>query len=180
MRSQQRDTGAFSQLVARTQTGVFNLAYSILHNREEAEDLTQEVCLRVWRALPQFRGDSKFSTWLYRITTNLCLNRRRQLRAYLRVVDDDAVIERMAAQEQGPVDMALEADQRKRVWAAVARLPDKYRLVIALFYQEQLSYKEVAQILSLPLGTVKSHLSRARKALARILQPDSESQHAAL
>ena len=180
MRSQQRDTGAFSQLVARTQTGVFNLAYSILHNREEAEDLTQEVCLRVWRALPQFRGDSKFSTWLYRITTNLCLNRRRQLRAYLRVVDDNAVIERMAAQEPGPVDIALVTDQRKRVWTAVDCLPDKYRLVITLFYQEQLSYKEIARILSLPLGTVKSHLSRARKALARILQPDSESQHAAL
>ncbi len=152
---QQGDTAAFARLVAETQNAVYNLAYNVLHNREEAQDMTQEVYLRVWRTLPSFRGDSKFTSWLYRITVNACLNRRRQLRKQLYVVDSDDIMEHLIASRGDPVAIAIANERHALVWGAVDRLPEKYRLVITLFYQEQLSYQEIADILSLPLGTVK-------------------------
>jgi len=179
-RSQQKDTQAFSQLMAHTQTGVFNLAYRILGNREEAEDLTQEVFLRVWRVLPDFRGDSKFTTWLYRVTSNACLNRRRQLRSHLYQVDSEQTLNRMPSLGPGPAELARESDRRHCIWSAVDKLPPKYAVVITLFYQEQLSYQEIAEVLSLPLGTVKAHLNRARKALAKALAPPGREHHAEL
>ncbi|NLG50660.1 MAG: sigma-70 family RNA polymerase sigma factor [Chloroflexi bacterium] len=168
-RCQEGDTLAFANLVAQTQTSVYNLAYSVLHDREEAQDMTQEVYLKVWRALPSFRGESKFSSWLYRITINACLNRRRQLRKDLVVVDHEDAIEGLAAHRGDPVKEALTKERNEWIWAAVDRLAEKYRLVITLFYQEQLSYQEIAEMLSLPLGTIKAHLNRAREALAKSL-----------
>ena len=179
-RSQQHDAQAFAQLMTHTQTGVYNLAYRILGNREEAEDLTQEVFLRVWRVLPEFRGDSKFTTWLYRITSNTCLNRRRQLRAHLYQVDSESTLLQTPTPEPGPAEQTSETDRRQRIWTAVQQLPRKYAVVITLFYQEQLSYQEIAEVLSLPLGTVKAHLNRARKALAKALIQTGETRHADL
>lgn len=166
---QQGDTLAFARLVGETQTSVYNLAYSVLHDREEAQDMTQEVYLKVWRALPSFRGESRFSSWLYRITVNACLNRRRQLRKDLVVVDREDSIEGLVAYGGDPLKEALTKERNEWVWAAVDRLAEKYRLVITLFYQEQLSYQEIAEMLSLPLGTIKAHLNRAREALVKSL-----------
>lgn len=179
-RSQARDSAAFAQLVAETQTGTYNLAYSIVGNREEAEDLVQETYLRVWQALPQFRGDARFTTWLYRITTNACLNRRRALHARLREIDDEGVLGTLTSPGPSPAHAAATSDRQRRVWAAVEQLPEKYRIVITLLYQEQLSYQEIAAVLALPLGTVKAHLNRARQALAHVLEAERETEHAPL
>ena len=174
-RAQRGDESAFAQLVSRTQARVYNLAYGILGNVQEAEDAAQEIYLRVWRALPGFRGDAKFTTWLHRIATNLSLNRRRHLRTRLHEVDDEGTLDGMLSSEKGPAAAAASDDARRKLWRAVSALPAKYRVVITLFYQQQLSYAEVAQTLALPLGTVKSHLNRARKALASSLGQQRES-----
>lgn len=170
------DRAAFARLVAETQREVHNLAYGVLGNGDEAQDMTQEIYLRVWRALPDFRGDSKFSTWLYRISINTCLNRRRQLRSQLNVVDSEDVLDRVAASVGNPVIATINNERREYLWAAVDRLPEKYRLVTILFYQQQLSYREIAEMLSLPLGTVKAHLNRARHALAKRLRLNQEDE----
>jgi RNA polymerase sigma-70 factor (ECF subfamily) len=168
------DRTAFARLVAETQVGVYNLAYRVLGHPDEAQDMTQEVYLRVWRALPDFRGDSRFGTWLYRVTVNACLNRRRSLRAQLRVVDDDDALAALPTEEDDPMAATMKKERNDSLWSAVDRLPEKYRLVVSLFYQQQLSYGEIAEMLSLPLGTVKAHLNRARQGLARMLRSMQE------
>jgi len=174
-RSRRGDTAAFAKLVAETQGRVYSLAYGVLGNREEAQDVSQEIYLRVWRALPRFRGDAKFSTWLYRVGINTALNRRRQLRAQLGVVDDQEVLRKIEAPDGHPLTTTIERERRQALWETVGRLPEKYRLVIILFYQHELTYREIADLLSLPLGTVKAHLNRARKALAKLVRLPQEA-----
>ena len=176
-RCQRGDTAAFARLVAETQGEIHNLAYNVLRNHDEAQDMTQEVYLRVWRALPSFRGDAKFKTWLYRIAINTCLNRRRKLRKELHIIDRENALAGIAApKHENPAAKAVTKERNALIWAAVDRLSEKYRLVITLFYQQQLSYREIAELLSLPLGTVKAHLNRARQALAASLG-SKENEH---
>jgi len=171
---QSGNKAAFRKLVEETEENVYNLAYQMLGNRQEAEDATQEVYLRVWRSLPDFRGDAKFTTWLYRITKNSCLNRRRDFAKELRVIDDEETLRRSIASSSNPVEDTMAEEQKFTLWQTVSRLPRKYRLVITLFYQQQLTYQEIAKLLSVPLGTVKAHLNRARKALAKRLRRKQE------
>jgi RNA polymerase sigma-70 factor (ECF subfamily) len=170
-RAQGGDGAALTQLVEATQQRVYNLAYRILRNPQEAEDLTQEIYVRVWRALPGFRGDSKFTTWLHTIATNTCLNRRRKLRRQIELeMNSDERLESIAVPEgePGPEGRAEMVEQAS-VWSTIEQLPPRYALVLTMFYQQQLAYSEIAEILNLPLGTVKGNLNRARNALARRL-----------
>jgi RNA polymerase sigma-70 factor (ECF subfamily) len=176
--SQEGDQHAYAKLVEATQSDVYNLALSVLRNQQDAEDAVQDIYLRVWRALPGFRGQARFRTWLYRVALNTCLNIRRSLQQDLRQVDSEASLDQAAGEGESPTEIALQIERRRRLWSHVSGLPEKYRLVIALFYQQQLSYREIAQILALPLGTVKSHLNRARAALAKRLRPHSEARDA--
>ncbi|MFP3896453.1 MAG: RNA polymerase sigma factor [Anaerolineales bacterium] len=171
---QNGDETAFRTLVEKTQEDVYNLAYHMLGNTQEAEDMTQEVYLRVWRGLPDFRSEAKFTTWLYSITTNVCLNRRRHFGRRLRVVDDEDALEDSMAEYGDPAEATMRREERAILWKTVKYLPAKYRTVIDLFYQKQLSYQEIAELLSIPLGTVKGHLNRARKALAKRLRLKEE------
>jgi len=174
-RCRRGDTQAYARLLQEHQNGVYSLARGILHDHHEAQDMTQEVFVRAWRALPGFRGESSFSTWLYRIAVNTCLNRRRQLRPQLQVVDSEPVLARIEERFGDPVQTTIQNERNEHLWATVDRLPEKYRLVIILFYQQQLSYREIAETLSLPLGTVKAHLNRARRLLASNLQDAREA-----
>ena len=170
--AQRGDGDALTQLIRQTEQRVYNLAYRILQNRQEAEDLAQEIYLRVWRALPGFRGDSKFTTWLHVIATNACLNRRRKLRRELVLdLDTDEALERILSTEAARTSsQTLSRDEQEQIWEQVQRLPGHYALVLTLFYQQQLSYDEIAEILDRPLGTVKAQLNRARRALAQNLK----------
>jgi RNA polymerase sigma-70 factor (ECF subfamily) len=179
-RSQGGDTQAFAELVTYTEVGVYNLALSLLHDRQEAEDVTQEVFVRVWRALPSFRGEAKLTTWLYRITVNTCLNRQRQLRVELANLDSRDSLGDLASDEDGPSAQVLDRERRATLWAAVDRLPARYRAVVYLFYKQDMAHQEIARLLSIPVGTVKSHLNRARQALARLLGKRSEDEDDAL
>jgi len=166
---QKGDPEAFDKLVSLTQNSVFNIAFRILGNREDAQDTSQLVYLRLWQGLPTFRNESKFTTWLYRIVVNTCLNRQRQMRRQLQIIDDEGLLDMMPERHCEPLDAAIQNERNMRIWQAVDSLDSKYRLVISLFYQEELSYTEIADLLMLPVGTVKAHLNRARVALAKLL-----------
>jgi RNA polymerase sigma-70 factor (ECF subfamily) len=173
-RAQRGDQKAFAALVTRHQRYVYNLAYRLLRDAQEAEDLAQEAFLRAWRGLPGFRGaaeagGARFTTWLYRIVTNLCYNRLPGLRRQL-AQQDEEMLERVAAPSAHTPAAQLEAGERRaRVQAAIEALPDKYRMVVSLYYLQEQSYQEIADVLDLPLGTVKTHLYRARGRLKRLL-----------
>jgi RNA polymerase sigma-70 factor (ECF subfamily) len=168
-RARRGDQGAFAALVTRHQRYVYNLAYRLLRDAHEAEDLTQEAFLRAWRGLGGYRGDARFTTWLYRIVTNLCYNRMPGLRRQVAQAGDAALEALSAPQAHDPQDQVEASERRARVQAAIEALPDKYRLIVTLFYLQQLSYAEIAETLNLPLGTVKTHLYRARGRLKRLL-----------
>ena len=167
-RARQGNEAAFEQLVRRHQRYVFNLAYRVLGDYAEAEDVTQEAFVRAWRGLSGFRGQARFTTWLYRIVHNLCLNRLPGLRRELlqvelleEVLDDPAT---------SPPDL-LEARERVVfLHAELDRLPEKYRLVLTLRYLQGLSYAKIAAALDVPMGTVKTHLHRARRLLMERLR----------
>ncbi|MCC6536406.1 MAG: RNA polymerase sigma factor [Bryobacterales bacterium] len=147
---------AFEALVAGYQSKVFRLAYSILGNRAAAEDAAQESFLRVWRAIETYNGTAAVSTWLYAITRNTALS-LREYHARRTMTPLEHIAEPWAA--------LAPPHPEQELWDLVAELPDHYRQVIMLFHMEEKSYEEVSHMLALPLGTVKTHLYRARKLL---------------
>ena len=157
------DDGAFELVLADYRDKVYRLAYSILGNASAAEDAAQQVFIRVWRALPGFEGRASLSTWIFTIARNTCLTAaKRQAAARTVSLDIDEV--RFAAESrQAP---ARERRGDPDVARLVAQLPEKYRRVIVLFYMQERSFEEVARMLGLPMGTVKTYLHRARKLLA--------------
>jgi RNA polymerase sigma-70 factor (ECF subfamily) len=172
-KAQSGDECAFEQLVRAHQRYVFNLAYRVLGDRSEAEDVTQETFVRAWRGLPSFRAECRFTTWLYRIARNVCLNRLPRLEAELRQTEE--LGQPVACPDPGP-DEVLDARERQALLHdALAKLPEKYRLVLTLRYLQGFSYAEIADVLNLPLGTVKTHLHRGREALAaRVVAREAE------
>jgi RNA polymerase sigma-70 factor (ECF subfamily) len=162
----QRGEGeAFSGLVERYQRDVYRLCYRYVNNHHDASDMAQEAFLKAYRALPSFRGDSSFSTWLYRIAVNTCLNFRQARRASHEPLSD--ALPDLAT----PVGERMEEGERAaEVRAAVARLPEKQRATLILKLYHELTHEEVARILGSSVGTVKANLFHAlnnlRKALA--------------
>lgn len=176
----ERDEKAFREVVRRYGDQVFNMTYRMLGNREEAEDVAQEVFITVFKSIDSFRGDSKFSTWLYRITANTCKNRIKYLaRRHDRSKDEyDERIDR--SQAAGAVatpstpqrpDTALEGlELELQLQDVIASLDEDHRLLVVLRDIQELSYDEICEITGLPEGTVKSRLHRARAALKDKLQ----------
>lgn len=175
-RCRRGDDAAFAQLMAEQQDYVYTLVRRILRDPEEAADLTQEIFLHVWQGLPLFRGEARFRTWLYRIAVNHCLNRLRQKRREEKMVSLNDVRPQQLASGEDLAVSAWKKERRAFIWEQVERLPLPYRLVLNLFYQEELSCAEIAEVLGMPVGTVKTHLFRARQALAEALpREDSDA-----
>lgn len=175
-RAQKGDPEAFAALVTEHQRYVYNLALRVLKNEEEALDLAQETFVRAWTALPNFRGQSRFRTWLYRIVTNLCYNRLPNLRRSLNELGDDVIAD-IADTDitfDNPAHGLESRELRSYLHQAIDRLDENYRLLISLRYQNELSYEEIATMLNLPLGTVKTGLFRAREQLRRTLETYQE------
>lgn len=176
-RARKGDQEAFAALVAEHQRYVYNLALRVLRNEEDALDLTQETFVRAWVALPNFRGQSQFRTWLYRITTNLCYNRLPGLRRTLRDLGDDVIAElpETDVNLDNPARGVEDRELRAYLHRAIDDLDEKYRLLISLRYHGELSYEEIAATLDLPLGAVKTGLFRARDQLRRALKAYQEA-----
>jgi RNA polymerase sigma-70 factor (ECF subfamily) len=167
-RARQGNEAAFEQLVLRHQRYAFNLAYRVLGSYAEAEDVAQEAFVRAWRGLPGFRGQARFTTWLYRIVHNLCLNRLPKLRREL--LQTEPLEEVLADPDPAPSDLFDMREQLAFLHAQLGQLPEKYRLVLTLRYLQQLSYDEIATTLDVPMGTVKTHIHRARRLLRERLR----------
>jgi len=167
---------AFEELVVRYQPVVMNMTYRLLGNRADAYDVCQEVFILLIRKLHSFRGESKFSTWLYRVSLNTCYDHARRSRRHLSLSespDDDLpeMEERLPDEGADSPEAAMEREEiRARVQEAISLLPFKFREVIFLHDISGYDYNQVAEILNINLGTVKSRLNRARNRLARELR----------
>ena len=168
-RAQKGDQDAFAALVEEHQRFVYNLALRVLKDENEALDLTQETFVRAWTALPNFRGQSQFRTWLYRITTNLCYNRLPNLRRSLNHLGDDSMEDIPETMVDNPVREIESGEIREHLHKAIDQLDANYKLLITLRYQNELSYDEIAATLNLPLGTVKTGIFRAKEQLRKSL-----------
>jgi RNA polymerase sigma-70 factor, ECF subfamily len=170
------DASAFEPLVEKYRQRVWRLAYQVLHDREEAWDVAQEAFVRAFHSLPSFRGQSAFYTWLFRITVNVATDRHRQRGAQARAFGPERVTEEEWARTTpdpggGPDQQAARAEQRARIRRALDALPPKARAIIMLSDVEGLSYREIAEVLNCPIGTVMSRLHNARKRLKGLLGP---------
>ncbi len=174
-RAQKGDQDAFAALVEEHQRYVYNLALRVVRDENEALDLTQETFVRAWTALPNFRGQSQFRTWLYRITTNLCYNRLPNLRRSLNDLGDDIMEEIPETNFNGPAHEFESSETRTHLYKAIDGLDTNYKLLITLRYQSELSYEEIASTLNLPLGTVKTGIFRAKEQLRKSLVHLEES-----
>jgi len=155
---------AFERLVPAYRRRVFGLAYSLLRDRGAAEDVAQEVFVKLWQALPCYDGRAQLSTWIYAITRNAAISAIRKRRRSLSLSDpvvQDEVESRSVMPAAEPVDASL--------WRQVDALPDKQRQAVTLYYQEERTVEEVAAMMGLPVNTVKTHLHRARANLAAVL-----------
>ena len=164
------DDTAFGELVNRYKDLVYGLIYRMVPDREMADDLSQEVFIKVHRGLPYFRGEARLSTWIYRIVQNVCVQARTSRRPEEpldgRFRNDDR-----PAREFGAVDAAFGTfEQRDRLDKALARLPPNYRLLVIAHYLQGVQYESLAEALGLPLGTVKTHLYRAKRQLRELLE----------
>jgi RNA polymerase sigma-70 factor, ECF subfamily len=166
-RCRQGDEGAFEELVNRYKDLVFALIARTVPDRSRAEDVAQDVFLRVHRGLPYFRGEARLSTWIYRIVANVCLQDHARVPS---VSLDD---ERNAGRAPAAADRQFgDFELRDRLEKAVARLPANYRLLVAAHYLKGVRYEDLAEALQLPLGTVKTQLYRAKQQLRRLLETD--------
>lgn len=173
------DVAAFEPLVEKYRQRVWRLAYNILRDREEAWDVAQEAFIRAYQALPSFRGQSAFYTWLYRIVMNLAADRARARGARGRAFGTERVPEEdwdRVLPDQNPGDEAPDAaaarrEQRRKIEQALDTLPEHHRRIVVLSDLEGLSYREIADTLEVPMGTVMSRLHNARKRLRDALRP---------
>lgn len=154
---------AFERLVPAYRRRVFGLAYSLLRDRAAAEDLAQEVFVKLWQALPGYDGRARLSTWIYAITRNAAVSALRARRRSVSMSDPAvlAEVERVAAAPDAVADAAL--------WREVDALPEKQRQAVILYYQDERPVDEVAAMMGIPVNTVKTHLHRARASLAAAL-----------
>ena len=168
-RAQKGDQDAFASLVDEHQHYVYNLAFRLVKDENEALDLTQETFVRAWTALPNFKGQSQFRTWLYRIVTNLCYNRLPNLRRSLNDLGDDVMEDIPETTFDNPAYEFETNETRRHLHRAIENLDENYQLLITLRYQNELSYEEIASTLNLPLGTVKTGIFRAKEQLRKAL-----------
>jgi len=174
------DDRAFEELVYRYQRRIFNLTLRFLRVPQEAEEVTQEIFVKVFGSLGDFRGEAKFSTWLYMVAANHCKNRLKYLkrRHYFDkdsldrpTDDDDAPVRQYASDDPDPAERVRSAQLQRVVRDAIDRLADDHREAVVLRDLQGLSYEEIAEITGQAVGTVKSRIHRARAELAQLLQP---------
>jgi RNA polymerase sigma-70 factor (ECF subfamily) len=170
------DNRAYRKLMAKYHDAIFNFISRMVHDREQVEDLTQEAFIKAFQSLKSFNDEFAFSTWLYKIATNNCIDyiRRRKLQMYsidkpIEAKDSDYTFE--LPDDSYEADREVMTEQRAELLRnAIDQLPEKYRLVILMRHTEEKSYEEIARKLKLPIGTVKAHIFRARELLYKQLR----------
>ena len=170
IRAARGDTDAFTKLVRAHSSLVYRVALRI-SGAEQAQDASQEVWIRVWRNIGKFRGDSAFSTWLYKITVNTCLTaRRKEARRWEREMDEELpFLPEPPGGEADPEAAALSGERRAEIEASLEHIRAEHRAALVLRHMEGLSYAEISEVLDVPEGTAKGWVSRGRAALLVVL-----------
>jgi RNA polymerase sigma-70 factor (ECF subfamily) len=177
-RCRQHDLEAFDELVRLYERRIFNFALRLSGNHHDAEDITVETFIRVFNAIANFRGDATFSTWLFRIAHNVFLDMRKKERAHPHTslqdvleLDESEVTRQVEDPAPLPERVAEDAELSQILRRAIDELPDYQKTMVLLYHTQNKSYEEIAEIMHLPIGTVKSRLNRARIALKSKLEP---------
>jgi RNA polymerase sigma-70 factor (ECF subfamily) len=171
-RAQAGDHDAIASLVSSQQRYVYSIAMSMMRNPSDAADLTQDAFIRLMRSIGTFRGETKFATWLYRLVVNLSLDRLRRSGQTTVRLDDDSELD--LATSDPMVDAPSVAERREVasvVRRAVEQLPEGQRLALTLHYFEDMRYEDIADVMGVPLNTVKSHIRRGKERLSGMLAP---------
>ena len=163
------DGSAFRELVQRYQDKIYNLCRYMIADANLAQDAAQDTFVKAYKALNIYKPDFEFYTWLYRIAVNTCLDYRKKLKTTI-PAEYEGVLDEIASPEPSPEHLYQSKETGALIQAALARLPEKLRAVIVLKELEELSYDEIAQVLDVSIGTVKSRISRAREELRRLLR----------
>lgn len=170
------DTNAFSILVDNYKDLVFTLAFRMLKNKEEAEEVAQDTFIKTFKSLEKFKGDSKFSTWIYRVAYNTCLDRIKKNRKHL----NDVEINEFTAHQVKTIDNALdhlEAKEREEaVQRCIKKLPSQESFLLTLYYFDDLSLEEISKVVDMTANAIKVKLFRCRKKLATILKSELEPE----
>jgi RNA polymerase sigma-70 factor (ECF subfamily) len=167
-RCRKGDDAAFGELVDRYKDLVYGLIYRMVPDRSAVDDLAQDVFLKVHRGIPYFRGDARLSTWIFRIVQNVCVEWRGSRRPDVSI---EPARDGAPPREFGAADATFsDLETRDRLHKAMAQLPPNYRLLISAHYLEGVQYEALAEALNLPLGTVKTHLYRAKRRLRELLE----------
>lgn len=162
---------AFAELIQRYQHKIYNTTYRMLGNHEDALDIAQESFIRIYKSLGNFKGESSFSTWLFRISTNICRDelrkRQRKLKTYSisSEKDNKNTIDNLGGEKNNPERISISKEINTQIQEKINQLPSEQRSVLILREFQDLSYQEIANILEISMGTVKSRLSRARRSL---------------
>ena len=174
-RARAGDTAAFEQLMLDSQDRVYTLCLRMTGNREDALDLAQETFFNAWRGLSSFQGNSSFSTWVYRLASNACIDflrkrkRRQQGESPHSLDDEEAPLPEPADPRGSPEEELERRELRRAVGRGLQALPDHHRQVLVMRELSGMSYQEIGAVLDLDLGTVKSRIARARLALKKFL-----------
>jgi RNA polymerase sigma-70 factor, ECF subfamily len=183
VQAQAGNSQALTALIQGQQHYVYSIAMSVLKNPEDAADLTQDAFIRLFRALPQYNGESRFTTWLYRLVVNMgrdeLRKRGRQVPLVPPVEEADEELDPMGSvaddDRWSDPALALESQEtRRQVRGALAQLEEHYRLVLTLYYIDDMKYQDIAEVLDIPLNTVKSHIRRGKERLAALLQAQEQ------
>jgi len=180
-KSKDGDIEAFETLISNYDKKAYNIAYRMMGNEEDAKDMAQEAMLRVYRSIKEFKEQSSFSTWLYRIVTNVCLDELRKKKKQNSVsldstieTDDGEMRLEVCSDRETPENAYERLEQRELIAEAIKQLSEEYRSVIILRDVQGFSYEEIAYMLNCSLGTIKSRINRARNTLRNKLRKDME------
>ena len=163
----QCETYFFEELVTRYRKPVFSICYRMVRQREEAEDLAQEVFVKAYRYLKQYNPEHKFSSWILKIATNTSIDALRKKKLDTMPLEEEIETHR---EDMSAEKAFLQEEARQEIESAIGRLPQEHRIVVLLYYQQGKSYQEIADILDIPLSMVKNRLFRARKTLKAELE----------
>ena len=170
------DANAFTQLVNRYKDLVFTLALRMLKNREEAEEVSQDTFIKTYRSLHKFKGDSKFSTWIYKVAYNSCLDQIKKNKKYLNDVEINEFTEHQVKTVDNAFDALVEEERNQLIQDCLHLLPSEDSFLLTLYYFEEQSLDEIANIVCLTANNVKVKLFRSRKKLASILKDRLEPE----
>ena len=171
------DIDAFEDIIAKYEKRVFGVIYNMLKNDNDIEDIAQDVFIKVYRNIDKFKGNSSLYTWIYRITTNMCLDYMKKNKSMIYIdekvqLDDSEVDLQLTSKEKLQDELYEEKEMNQKLNKAIDKLPDKQKAMIVLRDIKGLSYDEISEILEIKLGTVKSQINRARLKLKEILEND--------